>query len=578
VRGGLRATIRTAAALVVVAAGYLAVTLPPRSVPLSGAVPPTVAFGAYHIHTRRSDGTGTVEAVARAAARAGLQFVILTDHGDATRRPDPPAFRDGVLCIDAVEIGTDDGHLVALGLNGPAPYPLAGEGRDVLDDVHRLGGMGILAHPDSPNPRLRWRNWAIPYDGLEWLNADSEWRDDSIVHLTGTALRSLIRPAEAVASLFTRPARTLQRWDAVTRSRTVVGLAAVDAHARIGWDSAEEPRQRTLLAWPSYEAMFRALDQAVVLDHPFTGDATGDAARVLDAIRAGHTFSIVRAIAWPAALSFSATASGAPAAVMGDRLAEAAGPVTFQASVAQAPAARLVLIHGGTRLAVGQGSLQYTGPASPGAFRVEVYYPGVDLPWLVGNPIYLGPMGPAGAATPATGADAAVRAVLDLPAASGWTIEKDPSSTGQVQIEPDGQALRFAFALGGGRPAGQYAALSAAISGTQGFDRVQFAGRASRPMRVSVQVRLLGGREGQRWRRSVYLDQTSRPVVLRLEDFQPVGATTTQRPIVARVQSLLIVVDTVNTPPGAQGTVWLSNVALGIGDASGGAPPVRSGR
>ena len=46
--------------------------------------------GALHVHTRLSDGSGTAAQVAAAAAGAGLQFVILTDHGDGLRRPEPP--------------------------------------------------------------------------------------------------------------------------------------------------------------------------------------------------------------------------------------------------------------------------------------------------------------------------------------------------------------------------------------------------------------------------------------------------------------------------------------------------------
>ena len=41
--------------------------------------------GAYHVHSTVSDGTGSIDEIAAAAARAGLQFVILTDHGDGTR-------------------------------------------------------------------------------------------------------------------------------------------------------------------------------------------------------------------------------------------------------------------------------------------------------------------------------------------------------------------------------------------------------------------------------------------------------------------------------------------------------------
>ena len=123
------------------------------------------------------DGAGSPDDVAGAAHRAGLDFVSspITATDSA---PDPPRYVDGVLVIDAVEISTAGGHYVALGI-GQAPYRLAGDARDVIDDVHRLGGFGFAAHPDSPKPDLRWREWDVPLDGLEWLNADSEWRDET---------------------------------------------------------------------------------------------------------------------------------------------------------------------------------------------------------------------------------------------------------------------------------------------------------------------------------------------------------------------------------------------------------------
>src|SRR6202035_2839795 len=113
--------------------------------------------------------------VAAAAARAGLKFVIFTDHGDATRVPDAPAYRSGVLCLDGVEISTGGGHYVAIDMPA-APYPLGGDPRDVVEDVRRLGGFGIAAHPDSPQPPLRWREWTAPVDAVEILNLDTSWR------------------------------------------------------------------------------------------------------------------------------------------------------------------------------------------------------------------------------------------------------------------------------------------------------------------------------------------------------------------------------------------------------------------
>src|SRR5262245_55919100 len=102
----LRLAALTLAAVVAGTAGYLLFTLPPHAQHLQSDSTPNVVYGAYHVHTNRSDGTGSPDEIADAAARAGLTFVIFTDHGDATRAADAPQYRHGVLCIDAVEIAT----------------------------------------------------------------------------------------------------------------------------------------------------------------------------------------------------------------------------------------------------------------------------------------------------------------------------------------------------------------------------------------------------------------------------------------------------------------------------------------
>jgi hypothetical protein len=532
---------------------YVGVTLPPAAATLTAPVPPTVVFGAYHIHSTRSDGTGTPDEIARAAARAGLQFVILTDHGDATRAPDAPAYRNGVLVFDAVEITTRAGHLVALGLSEAAPYPLAGDARDVIEDIHRLGGRAVLAHPDSTRGQLGWRAWDTAYDGVEWLNADSEWRDDAALRLAGTSLRALIRAPEAIVSLFDRPAATLGRWDRAASTRSVIALAAVDAHARIPWADDQAPRKRTIVAVPGYETMFRTLAQGVELDTPLTGRAADDASRLLGALVGGRTFSIARAIAGPAALEFTATQGGVTHR-MGSRL-EGSEEVTFSAHV-PLPAARVVLLHDGRPLAAGQGQVRYTGRPRPGSYRVEAQALGRAVPWLLSNPIYAGALAPAGPESAAPPSDSAAP-MLSL--TGPWRTEQD--ATSQVSVTRQGEAIALEFTLGPGMPAGQYAAAVTNVGGDRTFSGVRVSARADRPLRVSIQLRL-GAGDSRRWQRSVYVDQTSRTFSLSFADFEPVEAPTSLRPNTARVQGVLVVVDTLNLRPGAKGRVELRAIGL----------------
>ena len=520
-------------------------SLPPHAAALGATIPATDVVGAYHIHSNRSDGSGSVDAIARAAREAGLSFIILTDHGDGTTAPLAPAYRSGVLTIDAVEISTNGGHLVVLGLDDASPYPLAGEPADVIEDVHRRGGFAIVAHPDSSKPELQWRAWTTPFDGIEWMNEDtqSEWRTKKSLDLAATAARVLMRPPETLASMLARPVATLRRWDALLRRRPVPSLAGLDAHANVA-------------GWPRYVDLFRTVSQVVQLPAPLTGQARADAAAVVAALRAGRSYSIVRAFASPASLEFSATHDGA-ASGPGDWI-PSTDSITWSAHVTGASNARVVLIENGREVAGGRGRLTYTAAAAPGAYRVEVTYPGFAMPWMVSNPVYVGDPPPVPPVEPVVTPAAAS---VDLLASTHWRVEHDAASTGS--LDGDAGNRRFQFALGGGRAASQYAAAVVPVEVDGSFDRVQITGHADAPMRVSVQVRLPGAGGSQRWRSSAYLDASTRTVVLPLSRFVSADRPTTQQPIASAVREVLIVVDTVNTAPGARGMVWLGSVGLG---------------
>jgi hypothetical protein len=365
---------RFSAAAAVLSVLILAVGLPPRAihVPAPSWQPGrTVVAGAVHVHTNQSDGAGSIDAVAAAAARAGLKFVIVADHGDGTKVPMPPAYRSGVLCLDGVEISTTGGHYVVAGMP-QAPYPLAGEARDVVEDVGRLGGFGVAAHGDSAKPGLQWRDWDAPFDGLEWLNLDSAWRVDTRAHISRAFAEYWLRAPEALASLTARPVGMMHRWDEATAKRRVVGLAATDAHAQILWKSGG----RTLgsLPIPSYEASFRMMTTRLELDAPLSGDAGADARAVLFALRSGHHYSALDALASPPTFEFTGR-SAASVASEGDVL-PADRPVALEVRAGAPAGARLALLRDGVSiLETSRPRLTFSAPGERAVYRAEVQIP-----------------------------------------------------------------------------------------------------------------------------------------------------------------------------------------------------------
>jgi hypothetical protein len=183
-------------------------------------------------------------------------------------------------------------------------------------------------------------------------------------------------------------------------------------------------------------------------------------------------------------------------------------------------------------------------------------------PWIVTNPSISLRRGAARAppVPPQTSGD---DVVTPLTGGGEWAVEHGPSSSGSIARNADG--IRFRFRVGTERPGLEFAALARSMGDAlESFDRIEFIGSASSPMRVLVQFRLPGGVDGERWSRSVYLDATPRPVTVRMTEVTPVGFTPTpsRRPIVARVKSILFVLDTLNTAPGTSGEVLLKDVRL----------------
>jgi hypothetical protein len=569
--GRLKALVLLTAALGAAVLVWVGLTLPPRPLvlaPPAWAAPPGLVRGVFHVHSKRSDGTGTVDEIAAAAARAGLDFVVVTDHGDGTRAADPPTYRAGVLCIDGVEVSTNGGHYAAVGMR-PAPYPLGGEARDVVEDVRRLGGFGIVTHPDSGKAELRWGAWEAPFDAIEWLNTDSEWRDETSLGMVRLLLGYPLRGPAAIAAVFRRPEALLARWDGLTRTRAVVALAGADAHARFGLQGRRDPyRGFSLQGFPSYETSFRVFAVRVEMGRPFAGSAAEDAALLMEALRGGRAYTAIDAIAGPAIFEFTAT-SGTAQARAGGRL-DPAGPVTLRARVNAPPGATLVLRGNGREVArVAGAELSHVAAQDAEAYRVEVELPGAPgsppVPWLVSNPIYVGTMSPSPAGEVHGPVERSL-ALLDPVGLSAWHIENERRSEASVargEGSAEGECL-LAYRLGPGVPAGQFVALVRPFDAASllAFDRVVFRARSAAPMRLSVQFRGPGGRDGQRWQRSVYLDETPREVTVYVNDMRPTGPTDSERPDRRRIDGLLLVVDTTNARGGTTGKVWLRDVRL----------------
>jgi hypothetical protein len=300
----------------------------------------------------------------------------------------------------------------------------------------------------------------------------------------------------------------------------------------------------------------------VDVDAAPTGDAANDAQSIVYALRNGRVSTTMSALATPASFTFAAW-SGAAATRQGGALPLEHG-VMLRASANIPPGGSLVLLKNGKVVQEEQSQTIRFATDQPGIFRVEARLPGASgahaMPWILSNPIYVGvrPQEPVDSPAPLTDA-------TPFPAWADWQIEHDLSSTGTTTTVATGAAppqRRFQFRLADGGATSPFVAMvTSVVDVLHDADRLRFSIRASRPLRVSVQVRLKGRAVDRRWARSVYAEPAARIVTVSLADMRVAG-TGERAPLDrSQIDSLLFVIDTVNNRPGDEGTIWIE--ALG---------------
>ena len=336
---------------------------------------PTILYeytGNIHIHSRFSDGSGTVPQIIRAARAARLDFIVLTDHRTLAARRYRGRHR-GLLVLVGEELGESSGHYLGLGIREASP---ATRPREMIAAVAAQGGVGIIAHPDD---RLfPWPDWNVEgYDGLSLWNFTSQWRWS----LRGW--RWLVYPFFPALAITAPPAATRTRWDAANRGREgrlIAAIGASDAHA-FGW----RPLGLPLVILP-YRLLFRAINTHVLLDRPLSGRPDEDEGLILDALRRGSSF--VANDLHRSARGFRFWAEGRDGCWgMGTILP--AGSIRRLLVELPSPGWMVLLRDGRPVRAAFGRSLALEAPP-PGLYRVEVYLdPRAERGWIFSNPIRL---------------------------------------------------------------------------------------------------------------------------------------------------------------------------------------------
>lgn len=336
--------------------------------------------GAIHVHSTYSDGTGTIEEIAKAAKKAGLSWVVVTDHNNMKGKE---GIYDGVCVIIGEEISPDgENHYLALGIKTPiSPDMLV---VDYIRQVKKQGGFGFVAHPDENEFRknsykaIRWLDWTIKdFGGIEIWNQFSNWAD----YYDDKNLFKIIKAFLFRNNVLSGPTdNVLAWWDNLNNENKEIipAIGGVDAHAL-----KIKKMFLTVKIFP-YQSTFGTITNFIHLDNSLPEDFESRKNVILNAIKLGKNLIMNRV--WNVSSS-----CGCPIFCIKNEFQKVydGDYIKLDSStkmIINLPrTADVRVIHNGNVIL--QDKIRYMefDNLSKGKYRLEVYYK--NRPWIFSNPI-----------------------------------------------------------------------------------------------------------------------------------------------------------------------------------------------
>ncbi len=246
--------------------------------------------GVIHIHSLKSDGSGDIETISKAAQKAGLSWIIITDHNHFDTKE---GIYNGIYVIKGEEISPkSENHYIALGINKqiePNENP-----QIYIDNVRKQNGIGFAAHPDeftrrkNNYPPINWNKDLIP-DGVEIWNWFSCWGDKLNSKNIFTLAFSYLFKHRLISKA---PQKSLQWWDELNSKKQAIipAIGGVDAHAL--------KVKKCFLPFTifPYKSMFKTINNVITLKEPLSENFEIAKEQILNAIRSGNNTIINRHI------------------------------------------------------------------------------------------------------------------------------------------------------------------------------------------------------------------------------------------------------------------------------------------
>lgn len=340
-----------------------------------------IYHGATHIHSTYSDGTFSIKEIAKAAKKAGLSWIIITDHNSLEGfENSEEGWYNGVAVIIGEEVSPDlSDHYLAFGIKEKISPDMPPQ--EYIQQVTDQGGIGFVAHPDENSERksghkaLRWTDWSIRgFDGVEIWNQLSDWTDN-------------YDPKNPLYHFFWRnhtlggpTPKVLSWWDELNNEtdKIVPAIGGVDLHAlKYNYFGIN------LKIFP-YKSSFKTITNTLFLNEKLSSDFESAKGQILTALKNGN--NLISNRYWSRNLKM-------PLIYIEDKEHRVypGGSIklsSYSRLIVNLPKKALLrVLYDGQLIWEFETSMLDFNKLDVGKYRIEAYYKG--KPWLFSNPIII---------------------------------------------------------------------------------------------------------------------------------------------------------------------------------------------
>jgi predicted metal-dependent phosphoesterase TrpH len=137
-----------------------------------------------HAHSSQSDGLHTVKEMLTEAEKR-VDAIAITDHNTFSGYKIAKKTKTNVLLIPGIEISTDNGHVLCIGIEEVA-FKKNMSALELIDITHSQGGIAITAHPCRIDKKVHDKEVFKKADAIEVINGNTpSWFNNKAFKIAG---------------------------------------------------------------------------------------------------------------------------------------------------------------------------------------------------------------------------------------------------------------------------------------------------------------------------------------------------------------------------------------------------------